>query len=435
MKKILALLLLGFGALLPARAQTLTVSANGTSVSITKGNTYTASPVTAIALQTGQSFTFTAMATGAKALSWSATTGGACASNSGGTCVYTAGQTPGSFAVIATLATSPNIRASFPVTITGTAPPPVTVSISPATVTLAAGAMQQFTATVTNSTAATTWTASCGSVTSTGLYTAPSAAGACAVTATNSGVSASATVTVTSSGGGGGTVVYNDSFTSTADLNKNWCNTGNPAACPQNNAATAITCPSGIGFTLTTCADMHVTGGGNNLLVPCFVANTAGCPSNGFNLAALTQWFLYEEIDVTAGANFGTGNFKFIYNKNSASGGSVGVCYYDGIVNSENPLNVALRTICDTPDQPGTYVNVNLTLGAKHVLEEQYQQGVGFTIWFDNIDIGTFPSGVNLGSQAMTDTEIGLYLNNQPGSAFDVIMSNFKICTVQRCPQ
>lgn len=233
------------------------------------------------------------------------------------------------------------------------------------------------------------------------------------------------------------TVVYSDSFTSTSDLNANWCNSST-SACPIGSLATAITCPSGAGFTLTTCAQIAVPSGysGNNLLVPCFVSNTAGCPSNGFNLTSYDDWYVYEEVEFSSGANFGSGNFKFIYNKNSGAPGAgypVGVCYYDGIVNSEGPLNVALRTICDEDDQPGNYVNVNLTTGSKHYIEEHYTVGGTFDIRFDGTDLGSYPSGANLQDQAMTDTEIGLYLNGNAGSSFDVVLSNFQICTGNWC--
>jgi hypothetical protein len=84
----------------------------------------------------------------------------------------------------------------------GVPPPPVVgVAIAPSSATLQTGAAQQFTATVTNATnTAVTWTASCGSVTTAGLYTAPAAAGNCTVTATaqaDATKSASAAVTVT----------------------------------------------------------------------------------------------------------------------------------------------------------------------------------------------------------------------------------------------
>ena len=56
------------------------------------------------------------------------------------------------------------------------APPPVSVAVAPTTATLVAGATQTFTATVTNDSTATpgvTWTASAGTITAGGVYTAP----------------------------------------------------------------------------------------------------------------------------------------------------------------------------------------------------------------------------------------------------------------------
>jgi hypothetical protein len=71
-----------------------------------------------------------------------------------------------------------------------------TYSIAPLNPTLAQGATQQFTAS-----AASTWSASCGSISSSGLYTAPNTQTSCTVTGTatdGSGHTASTTVTVSS---------------------------------------------------------------------------------------------------------------------------------------------------------------------------------------------------------------------------------------------
>src|SRR6266853_6261081 len=60
----------------------------------------------------------------------------------------------------------------------GVTPPPaepVSISISPTSATVQSGNKQQFTATVTGSTnTAVTWSASSGTISSSGLYTAPS---------------------------------------------------------------------------------------------------------------------------------------------------------------------------------------------------------------------------------------------------------------------
>src|SRR5580658_2037873 len=76
----------------------------------------------------------------------------------------------------------------------------VTVSISPVSATVLTGGTQQFTATVTGSrNTAVTWSATGGTISSSGLYTAPATTGAYTVTAAsedNGTNSASATVTV-----------------------------------------------------------------------------------------------------------------------------------------------------------------------------------------------------------------------------------------------
>ena len=78
----------------------------------------------------------------------------------------------------------------------------VSVTLTPGSATLAPGATQQFTAAVSGSSTTTvTWTCTGGTVTTAGLYTAPSTVGTYTVTATSTAdtsKSASATVTVTS---------------------------------------------------------------------------------------------------------------------------------------------------------------------------------------------------------------------------------------------
>jgi hypothetical protein len=84
-------------------------------------------------------------------------------------------------------------------------PSGVTVSISPTAATVASGGTQQFTATVTGSTnTAVAWTASAGSISSSGLFTAPTVSGNTTVTVTatsqaDTSKTGSATVIVTPS--------------------------------------------------------------------------------------------------------------------------------------------------------------------------------------------------------------------------------------------
>ena len=76
------------------------------------------------------------------------------------------------------------------VTVTASAPPPVTgnvqVSVSPTAASLQTGAQQQFSASVSGtSNTAVTWSASSGSIAASGMYTAPGNAGTYTITATS----------------------------------------------------------------------------------------------------------------------------------------------------------------------------------------------------------------------------------------------------------
>jgi hypothetical protein len=152
------------------------------------------SPTTA-SLSTGAQKQFTALVSGSTntAVTWTA---------SGGTVtvggLYTAPSSAGTYTVIASSAADSTKSASAVITVSQ--PVQVSVSISPTTASLSTGAQKQFTASVSGSTNTTvTWTASGGTVTSSGLYTAPSSVGTYTVTATSaadSAKSASAIVTV-----------------------------------------------------------------------------------------------------------------------------------------------------------------------------------------------------------------------------------------------
>ncbi|HKA01760.1 MAG TPA: Ig-like domain-containing protein [Candidatus Solibacter sp.] len=162
---------------------TVTVQAPVVSVSIT--------PTTAT-LQTGATQQFNASVTGSSnaAVTWSAT--GGTISNTG---LFAAGQTTGSFTVTATSAADTTKSASATVTVQA---PVVSVSITPTTATLQTGVTQQFSATVTGSSnTAVTWTATGGTISSTGLYTAGQTTGNFAVTARSAAdTTKSATATV-----------------------------------------------------------------------------------------------------------------------------------------------------------------------------------------------------------------------------------------------
>ncbi len=172
------------------------VLANGTVPAVQIG----ISPTSAT-LQSGHTQQFTATVTGASntAVNWTAT--GGTITSSG---LFTAGTTAGNnFAVTATSVADSTKSASAGVTIQPAPPPPpvVTVTISPTSATLQPGQTRQFTPTVTGSAdTSVAWTATGGTVSSSGLFTAGSTAGSnFKVTATSNAdatKSASANITI-----------------------------------------------------------------------------------------------------------------------------------------------------------------------------------------------------------------------------------------------
>ena len=141
------------------------------------------------------------------AVTWSAK-GGTITS----TGLYTAGTATGTFRVIAKQTGGTLADTS---TVTITAPPVVQLVIVPASVTLAVGATQQFGASGRTSAGdsvamSVTWSATGGTISSSGKYTAGKTTGTFRVIAKQSGGSLADTAVVTitsSSGGGGGSVV------------------------------------------------------------------------------------------------------------------------------------------------------------------------------------------------------------------------------------
>ncbi len=141
--------------------------------------------------------------------------------------LYTAPAAAGTFHVVATSAADPSVTGTAAVTVTAT-PQPVVVTVSPSAVSVPASGTQQFTATVSNaSNGAVTWSlregASCGSLSSGGLLTAPAWSAVCTVVATSVADptrSAASTVTVA---GGTGTAVQGGAITT-----RTWTAAGSP---------------------------------------------------------------------------------------------------------------------------------------------------------------------------------------------------------------
>lgn len=167
---------------------------SGTQAATAPAVTVALSPTSAL-VQAGRTQQFTATVSGSTntAVTWSAT--GGSVSSSG---MYTAPNSAGSYLVTAESMADNTISASAGVTVT--ANPVVSVVISPTSASILTNGSQQFDATVSGSSnTAVTWSATGGSVSSSGLYTAPSTAGTYTVKATSaadSTESASATVTV-----------------------------------------------------------------------------------------------------------------------------------------------------------------------------------------------------------------------------------------------
>jgi outer membrane protein assembly factor BamB len=145
------------------------------------GNTQTLAvtpPTTTINTGATQQFT----ATPAVGVTWTAT--GGTISNTG---LFTAGNTAGTYTITAKNLTD---TATANVTITAAQ----TLSITPPTATISTGATQQFTATPATG---VTWTATGGTISNTGLYTAGNTAGTYVVTAKSAEGTSTASVTIT----------------------------------------------------------------------------------------------------------------------------------------------------------------------------------------------------------------------------------------------
>ena len=164
-----------------------TVTVGGT----TSNPTVTVSPH-ATSLLTGQQQQFSALVSGLSnaLVTWTASAG---AVNNAG--LYTAPSTAGTYTVTAKaassqLSASPTVETSDSAVVTVTqaappSPPTVTgVSVSPTASSLPTGGKQQFSATIAGApNSGVNWSASGGTITSNGLYTAPSAAGTYTITA------------------------------------------------------------------------------------------------------------------------------------------------------------------------------------------------------------------------------------------------------------
>jgi hypothetical protein len=163
----------------------------------------TVTPATAaVAAASTQAFASAVTGTSNTAVTWTIREGAAGGAVSAGG-LYTAPAAAGTYHVVVTSAADPTKSAAAVVTV-GAAAQTVAISLSPAAVSLTTGSAQAFTATVTGSSnTGVSWsvqeTSGCGAVSSTGVYTSPSAPATCHViarSAADSTKAATATVTV-----------------------------------------------------------------------------------------------------------------------------------------------------------------------------------------------------------------------------------------------
>jgi len=114
--------------------------------------------------------------------------------------VYTAPAKTGSATITATSVADPTKSASAKVTIAAAPPAVSSISVTPVNASIVTGATQQLTATIqgTTSNKSVTWKTSAGTISTTGLFTAPTTAGTATITATSAADnSKSATATIT----------------------------------------------------------------------------------------------------------------------------------------------------------------------------------------------------------------------------------------------
>lgn len=182
----------------PTSTTGITVSVNPTSATVTSGGT--------------QQFLATVSGTSNTSVLWSTSAGSI---SSGGLLTAPSVSTSTTVTVTAKSAVHPDSKAyaSVGVSPSTTPPPPapVSVNVTPGSAVVQTGGTAQFSASVSGSTnTAVTWTAGLGSISSSGLYTAPSTGGTDTVIATSLAdptKAASATVTIQSASGqntGGG---------------------------------------------------------------------------------------------------------------------------------------------------------------------------------------------------------------------------------------
>lgn len=301
-----------------------------------------------------QQFTVTVSGSTNTAVTWSAT--GGTITSAG---VYTAPTTAGSYVVTATSVADPTASASAAITVTATAT--VSISLSPVSASLLTGGTQQFTATVSGSSnTGVTWTASGGSVSGSGFYTAPNSAGNFTVTATSvadTTKSASANITVTVPVVGvsltppaasvvvNGTQQFTATVTGTSNTAVTWSATGGSIS-----AGGLLTAPSSTGtltVRATSVADTTKSASATVTVTATPVVLVAITPTSASISTNQTKQF-------TASVT-GTGNTAVTW---SATGGSVSASGLYSAPGSAGTFTVTATSVADNSKSASATVTV-----------------------------------------------------------------------------
>jgi PKD repeat protein len=172
----------------PSRHHRISIAVSPTAATVSSGST--------------QQFTTTVANTTNQAVTWTATAG---TISGGGLFTAPVVLTNTTVTVTASSVVARSAVASATITVLPSAPQPISVAVSPTLAALSSGATRQFTATVANTTnEAVTWTATAGSISPSGLFTAPTVSTTTMITVRASSVAApsktaSANVTVAAS--------------------------------------------------------------------------------------------------------------------------------------------------------------------------------------------------------------------------------------------
>ncbi len=302
-----------------ATSQADTSASGSATVTVKPAITVTVSPATA-SVNAGltQQFTAAVANTTNANVTW-AVVGGSANGTISASGLYTAPATPPSGAVTVTATSQADPSASGSATVT--VQPAITVTVSPATVAVNAGLTQQFTAAVADTTnTAVTWTVTGGgTITSSGLYTAPSTppSGAVTVTATSqadTSVSGAATVTVkpavtvsvspaTASVNAGLTLQFTATVANTTNGNVTWAvvgGTANGTISASGLYTAPATPPSGaVTVTATSQADPSASGSATVTVKPAVTVSVS--PATASVNAGLTQQFTATVANTTNG--------------------------------------------------------------------------------------------------------------------------------------